>query len=263
MVDVVGEVPGQHGGHAGLQEGLVVAAALKGVHQHLKVGVHLLDHLLGGRHVEVVNEVAADVHGSDLVLAAGAPQGVGVGLADELAGRAGGDRAHVGTVHGVGGVVIVGGGIGGLLNPHGAAGLLRVLAHHVQVDGADHVGELLLVGVLPQVGELILIAPEKSDGAVGTGDDAVVDHLLHLDGQLHIEAHAGSVVVGAGLLHVGEDQHPLFGVDRALDLGHGSELALGGGVALIGDGIDGAHTGHVHLHGHARVQQVLQRVVLV
>lgn len=109
------------------------------------------------------------------------------------------------------------------------------------------------MSVLPQVGELILVAPEKRDGTVWTSDHAGVDPLLRLGGRLHIEAHAGSIVVGPGLLHMGEDQHPFFRVDRPLDLGHSGKLSLSGRIGTA-DGIDGPHAGYVHLHGQACVQ---------
>ena len=65
VIDVVGEVPGQHRGHAPLQEAAVVAAALIGAHVNLEVIAQGIRHDraggLGGGHIEVVDKDAAQV----------------------------------------------------------------------------------------------------------------------------------------------------------------------------------------------------------
>ena len=245
----------------------MVAAALIGAHVNLEVIAQGIRHDraggLGGGHIEVVDKDAAQVIVTGI---AGAPKGMGVGQADEIAVLIAAVLVIVERILGdiVQGVVIVGGGIGGLLDAHGAAGLGRVLAHHVQIDAADDILHLVGVRVQVQAGEGHLVAPHEDDGALRTGDLALVNELLHLNGQLQIQGHAGGVVVAAGLLDVSGQDHTLMlqiGVG-ALDLGDGGELSLGTGMRAA-HLVHFAHSGHVHLDSIAPVDQGAEGVILV
>ena len=128
----------------------MVAAALIGAHVNLEVIAQGIRHDraggLGGGHIEVVDKDAAQVIVTGI---AGAPKGMGVGQADEIAVLVAAGRVVIERILGdiVQGVVIVGGGIRGLLDTHGAAGFGRVLAHHVQIDTADDIIHFVRMGI--------------------------------------------------------------------------------------------------------------------
>ena len=242
----------------------MVAAALIGAHIHPEAAVVIVDHALGGIHIEIVEEEALLEH---TLIGAGAPQGVGVGQTDKLTVGIGKGLIVIGIRfpgQGIQGVIVLGGGIGGLFNAHDAAGLIGIFAHHVHVQRGDDLGLFIGMAVQPQGSQIHLVAPQEGDGALRPGNGAAVHHLLQSGGQAQQGGNAGGIVVGAGLLHMGADDDPLIGLGGALDLGHGHSLALAAVRGVIhGIGAANADVGGIYGGAVGLLQQLQQSGLLI